>query len=58
MTVERRFDARSRAAPRGEPLCVSVWEELELGYIRTRRSTGIRDRSQAASRESSRVAGS
>ena len=52
------FDKLRRAAPRGEPLCISVWEELALGYIRIRRSTGVRDRSQAASRESSRVAGS
>ncbi|MFR6185697.1 MAG: hypothetical protein ACLUJG_09255 [Lawsonibacter sp.] len=33
-------------------------EGLALGYIKTRRSTGVRYRSQAASRESSRVAGS
>ena len=39
-------------------LLVSGSESWEWSYIRTRRSTGVRDRSQEAGRESSRVAGS
>ena len=50
--------AQQSGSPRGAALLlVSGSESWEWNYIRTRRSTGVRDRSQAAGRESSRVAG-
>ena len=50
--------AQQSGSPGGAALLlVSGSESWEWDYIRSRRSTGVRDRSQAAGRESSRVAG-